>query len=200
MVRGKNEIDLALAKSLRELGQKMPIEKITIKDITDGAGVIRPTFYHHFQDKYALLEYIIKTDLLEPMLPLLSNRMTYEAMILLFTNLKKEKQFYTRLAKMEGPITFSDVAVKCVREVLYELVKELYQEKDSSLPSESEQSLQKHAWMTPEIVAGFYAQTMTFTCIEWIRRDMFLSPREMADAYQYMITHSLLDTFEEAGM
>ena len=53
--QGKQAIDLALAESFKELASRHPIEKITIKDITDKAGVIRPTFYNHFQDKYSLV-------------------------------------------------------------------------------------------------------------------------------------------------
>ena len=53
--QGRNAIDTLLAESLKELTIKQPIEKITIKEITDKAGVIRPTFYNHFQDKYELL-------------------------------------------------------------------------------------------------------------------------------------------------
>ena len=33
--------------------------------ITDGAGVIRPTFYKHFQDKYGILEYILQKEIRE---------------------------------------------------------------------------------------------------------------------------------------
>ena len=46
--QGKNAIDLVLAESLIELSAKKPIDKITIKEITDKAGVIRPTFYNSF--------------------------------------------------------------------------------------------------------------------------------------------------------
>ena len=60
--QGRNAIDTLLAESLKELTIKQPIEKITIKEITDKAGVIRLTFYNHFQDKYELLEWIIRTE------------------------------------------------------------------------------------------------------------------------------------------
>ena len=71
--QGKSAIDTLLAESFKELAKKHPIEKITIKEITDLAGVIRPTFYNHFQDKYELLEWIITTDLLDPIEPLIQN-------------------------------------------------------------------------------------------------------------------------------
>ena len=82
-MQGKNDIDALLIESFKELALRHPIEKITIKEITDRAGVIRPTFYNHFQDKYELLERIINTELLEPIRPLLENQMVNEALLLL---------------------------------------------------------------------------------------------------------------------
>ena len=37
-----------IAESFKELMMKYPFEKITIKMITDHCGIIRPTFYNHF--------------------------------------------------------------------------------------------------------------------------------------------------------
>ena len=51
----KRDIEKALARSLKKLVISNPFEKITIKQIADGAGVIRVTFYNHVQDKYDLL-------------------------------------------------------------------------------------------------------------------------------------------------
>ena len=39
-----------LAESLELLMQEKPFDKITIKQICDRAGVIRATFYNHFED------------------------------------------------------------------------------------------------------------------------------------------------------
>ena len=74
--QGKSAIDTLLAESFKELALKHPIEKITIKEITDKAGVIRPTFYNHFQDKYDLLEWIIDKELLEPVEPVSYTHLT----------------------------------------------------------------------------------------------------------------------------
>ena len=62
--RNNNTTDQILADSLKALVLQKPVEKITIKEITDKAGVIRPTFYNHFQDKYELLEWIIREEIL----------------------------------------------------------------------------------------------------------------------------------------
>lgn len=91
--QGKKAIDLVLAESLIELSAKKPIDKITIKEITDKAGVIRPTFYNHFQDKYELIEWIIKSELLEPIKPLLNAGMIFEAIVLMLNNISANSVF-----------------------------------------------------------------------------------------------------------
>ncbi|WP_258087924.1 TetR/AcrR family transcriptional regulator [Weissella fangxianensis] len=48
----------ALKTSFLRLYNQEDIEKITIKQITDGANVYRSTFYIHFTDIYALLDLI----------------------------------------------------------------------------------------------------------------------------------------------
>ena len=89
----KTTTDALLAEGFKKLVLKQPIEKITIKEITDQAGVIRPTFYNHFQDKYELLEWIISNELLAPIEPLVQNGMVNEALVLLFTRIENEKDF-----------------------------------------------------------------------------------------------------------
>ena len=49
---GSPDVERRLMDSFKALVRQYPVEKITIKQITDGAGVIRPTFYNHFHDKY----------------------------------------------------------------------------------------------------------------------------------------------------
>ena len=140
----KNDIDQLLADSLKELAAKRPMEKITIKEITDKAGVIRPTFYNHFQDKFELLEWIIRTELLEPILPLVRSGMVTEAMVLLFTSIERDKAFYSHVVKLEGAVTFHDVAQKCVREMLLSIIEEQMTGKTP-----------KHKWLSPEVSAPF---------------------------------------------
>ena len=50
----------ALAESLKKLMNTTALAKITINDIVKDCGVNRRTFYYHFQDIYALLEWIFK--------------------------------------------------------------------------------------------------------------------------------------------
>ena len=174
----RRDIEKALAASLKRLAVSKPFEKITIKQITDGAGVIRVTFYNHFQDKYDLLEWIVRTEILEPVRILLANGMYRESVILIFTNLRKEKEFYT----------FQDICRASIRKLLYSLFSEV-------TGPVGENPL--HPWMTPEYLADYYAQSMTFVVLHWIRSGMAVSPEEVATIYEYIATRSMWDVLKE---
>lgn len=184
--QGKGATNRILAESFRELVLKQPIEKITIKEITDRAGVIRPTFYNHFQDKYELLEWIVNTDLIEPIEPLLENGMINEALVLLFTNIEKEKEFYMRASRLEGQNSFESIAQDCVEKVLLRVIGK--REKGEWT---------KYVWLTQELIAEYYAQSMCYVAIRWIQGGMTISPRELSEVYDYIIKRSLEDILQE---
>jgi len=183
----KKDVELALAESLKSLVVRTPFEKITIKQITDGAGVIRVTFYNHFQDKYDLLCYIVQKEILEPVGILLKNNMYREALTLIFTNLKKESGFYQRAYKIEGQNSFEEITENCI----YKLLLELFSERSSRKPHS------KFPWLTVETLARYYARSMNYVVMEWIRSGMSVPPEEVADIYEYVVTHSLWDTLDE---
>ena len=186
MSGAKKAMDQLLAESLKELAGRKPIEKITIKEITDCAGVIRPTFYNHFQDKFELMEWIIREDLLEPIRPLIMADMIQEAMTLLFTNMQMEKTFYARAVRMEGPVTFHQVSCKSVEAFLLEIIREKAASKVYHLK-----------WITEEVIAAYYAQSMCFAAERWVFQGMQVPPKEVAEAYCFMLTHSMADLIND---
>ena len=122
--KNKQSVDDLLAASFKELACQQPIEKITIKQITDKAGVIRPTFYNHFQDKYNLLEWILIKELVTPVQPLLSAGMINEALILIFHNMEKEKDFYMHASKLQGQNSFRNLVEQGISFVLCSMIVE----------------------------------------------------------------------------
>lgn len=90
------------------------------------------------------------------------------------------------MVKLEGPVTFHSIASKCVREVLLTIINEQMTGKES-----------KHKWLTPEIISTYYAESLCFVAETWINQNMVLPPKEMAEAYQYMITRSMMDIIKE---
>ena len=183
----KRDIEKALAQSLKRLVVKMPFEKITIRQIADGAGVIRVTFYNHFQDKYDLLAWIVKREILDPVRILISNRMYREMLILIFSNLQRDREFYMRAVKIEGQNSFEEVVMDCA----YRLMLDVFDDRGAGKAHPAS------SWMKPENLARYYANSMSYIVLEWIRSGMQVAPEEMATIYEYIASRSMWEILEE---
>ncbi len=182
----KKEVKVLLAESFKELVLAKPIEKITIKEITDRAGVIRVTFYNHFQDKYELLEWVCREEVVSPIRILLWNDMEKEALTFMFNNILKNKEFYLHAARLEGQNSFESIVRRCFTEVITDYLIE-----------RSSNDKKHYSWLTPEWVGEFYSQTLAYMLISWIRSGMTESPENMVEMYAYVTSHSLVDLPDE---
>lgn len=84
-----------LADSFRTLVLTVPFQKISIKMITDGAHVIRPTFYNYFQDKYEVIEFLFDRDIGSKVEVMIENDMEQEAIKLMFICFEKIRNITT---------------------------------------------------------------------------------------------------------
>ena len=184
--KSRKSVDDLLAQSFKELVCQQPTEKITIKQITDRAGVIRPTFYNHFEDKYNLLEWIMIKDIVTPVQPLLSNGMINEAMILIFHNMRKEKDFYMHASKLEGQNSFRGMIERGIQLVLGSMIVDQMGTKKPI-----------NRWLTPEHLAEYYSQSITYVLMTWIQGGMEMPPEELAQVYDFIISRSLSDVLED---
>ena len=175
-----------LADNFKVLLRKSTMERITVKEITDLAGVIRPTFYNHFSDKYELLEYIIWNELLLPIKPLLMNDLITEGLTLLFSNIQNDKDFYQHAIKIEGQNSFESIAKQQVAKLLLEVIN-----------SKSFVQHKMNTWLSEQIVSEYYAQSMCYIAISWVKSDFPITPRELSKIYDYITKHSMLDTINE---
>lgn len=185
-MQSKTNVDQMLAESFKNLALRMPIDKITIKQITDGAGVIRPTFYNHFQDKYELLEWIIRTEILDPVIPLMQSGNLKDSMVQIFRNMQQDKIFYKKVTRLEGQNSCENIAKKFIMEILFSFINEKAGEKKLA-----------RRGLTISLVAEYYAQSMAFVVIQWTKMNMSLPPEQMADIFEYITTHSMDDVIAE---
>ena len=168
----QNAIDIVLAESLKELAATKPIDKITIKEITNKAGVIRPTFYNHFQDKYELLEWITVNELFAPIEPLLANGMLREGITLLLTTIYKGKDFYRRAAQLEGQNSFNEIFNRCVASTVKKY-----------LDLESLVGIADYTWLKEDLVAEFLGHSISWVCIQWIKKGMNVPVNELTEVF-----------------
>ena len=53
-----------LAAALKEKMCHKPLDKITVREITEECGVNRQTFYYHFEDIYDLLKWVYQQEII----------------------------------------------------------------------------------------------------------------------------------------
>ena len=164
---------ISLADSLKELMLRTSFEKITIQDITKNAGVIRPTFYKHFADKYALLEWIFTNEIIEPTIPLIEADMLKEAIDLMLRQIERNFKFYAKVARIEGQNSFEKIAL----EGFSKLFLEIFILKDTFATNDFKP-------ITPEILARYYANGLTFIIISWLSGDPAVPAALIGEIYQ----------------
>ena len=183
-MKDTTNIEEKLIASFRDLAMKEPVERITIREIADGAGVIRTTFYYHFQDKYELIERIIKQNLVDPIARLCEEHRIDEALLILFRQLDADRAFYKRLAKMEGQNSFEEILKMYISDVLEEMIQKIINEG-------SEQLTRNYEWLTPKLVADYYAWAVTYALIAFLNTSPPAKPEEAAEVFDFTMRHSL---------
>jgi probable dihydroxyacetone kinase regulator len=153
--------------------------------ITDRAGIIRPTFYYHFQDKYELMEWILEEDIISKMNILLEQHMEREAIIMLFRCLHAEKQYYRKAFEVTGQNGFEDVMGHWMEELLLKEIR--------TRPIK----LSHGQMLSNEIFAKYYSIALISFIKIWLgegKDDTTLD--NMVDAYQFLISHSIFDVLD----
>lgn len=101
-----NDTEVKAALALKELMKTTAIDKISVADITQKSQIHRQTFYYHFQDKYDLLRRIISSELIDPFTKGINYDNVYDRFNLLFTIMKKDKDFYCAVSKVDSSSIF----------------------------------------------------------------------------------------------
>ncbi len=172
-----------LADCFKDLMMTTPFDKITIKMITGKAGLIRPTFYKHFQDKYEVLEWIFQTEVTSGVDLLINNHMETDAVVMLCKRLGQDKKFYRRAYQMEpGPNSFDQILTRYIYGTFLNLADRF-----------SVQTVKRHPHLTPEMISTYYTYGLVNLIRDWLNSDIDMSAEELADSYSYLLMHSLPD-------
>ena len=111
-----------LAESLELLMQEKPFDKITIKQICDRAGVIRATFYNHFEDKYAALDYIADELLHEEQKVFVASKDIVHVILSLCEMIYDHRAFFQRAFQVQGQNDFDNMFTRHIAQLIEELL------------------------------------------------------------------------------
>lgn len=172
-----------LGAKFKELVVENSFDKLTIKMITDAAGVIRPTFYNYFQDKYEVMEWLLNEDIFKSVTELIDIEMDLEAMKMLFRKFEADKAYYAKVFEVEGQNSFEEM----VFNQIYKLVEKIIKKHPLKVEDKSQ-------IISEEIFLKFQTFTLVNGIKYWITYDKKqISADKALEFYKFLMTHSLLD-------
>ena len=166
-----------IADSFKAMLLRYPFEKISIMMITNEAGIRRPSFYNHFQDKYDLLAWIVETDVIAPAGEPLRRGDGVGALRTIFAGLMEDRAFYRKAFAVTGQNGFEDSFADAVQRLLLE--------NTGLMPSAGHTGL-----LSGKTVARFNAVCLVSTVKHWLDSAHTASVDELVDAYLYLVSHS----------
>ena len=173
----KEDVHTALQDSFKNLILKHSFDKITIKMITDGAGLIRPTFYNHYADKYEVLEEICYDDIFKCSEMLIENKMPYEAIYYMFSRIENNQ--------VEGQNYFEEI----INNNLIKIFKELFEKYGTKSRGKDKFSAKD--------IAEYYSRGLTFIILRWIEEGVNISAKTLSNKYKLLVTNSLDDIIHD---
>ena len=173
----------ALAAAAVSLLEERPLDKITVRDITDRCGLTRKTFYYHFQDIYDLVEWTC----IEDTEKVLKENRTYdtwqEGFLAVFALAKKDKVFIDNI--------YRSVSLEMLEQYLYRLVypllKNVVDEKSKGFPVRDEDK---------EYIAHFYKYAFVGVLLDWVRHDMSESPESIVEKVSRIVGGTIESAFK----
>ena len=169
----------ALAVSIKQLMVKIPLAKISIREIVDSCGLNRQTFYYHFKDKFDLVNWIYNTEATES----IANSMHYknwtDGMYRTMSYLMKNKSFYINALNTPGQNSFDGYFF----EFSYELIMGVVNEVSLGMNVSDRDK---------KFVGDFYTHAFVGIIIQWIKNGMKDSPKIMVNKLKNVVDGSMI--------
>ncbi len=166
----KEEISLAtkqkLALSLKKYMDKKAFDKITISELLEDCNIARPTFYYHFQDIYALMEWMFETEAIE-LLKKSIDLMTWDdGMLLLLQYIKENDKVCLCAYNSLGRSVLERFFFQDTRAIVKNFIDIFLKE----IPARSEHI---------EFITDFYTMAFVSVLVKWLCDGTKQTPEEL---------------------
>ena len=165
-----------IAESFKELVKRKSFEKLTIKMISDEAGIIRPTFYNYYRDKYDVMEYLMQTEIIDGALEACEKLGVESGVLYIVERLMEDKPYYEKVFLITGQNSFEEVLKeKLVMYIQGYMVEYGGTDKWPDNPA-----------LTPYVVASCEASAFISYLKFWLYTRQEATPEEIVSAYSYI--------------
>ena len=154
-----NQTKQILEESLKKLMLQKPLDKITIRDLTEDCGISRMAFYYHFKDIYDLVEW----SCLEDATRALAGKKTYdtwsEGLVQIFDAVYENKPFILNAYRCISRDQIESFLFHLTSDLLMNVVEE--KAEGTSISEEDRR-----------FIADFYKYSFVCVMLDWIRGGM----------------------------
>ena len=182
-----NDTKYALEASLKKFLLKKPIDKITIRDLTDDCGISRMAFYYHFKDIYDLVEWSCFEDASRA----LAGKKTYdtwqEGLQQIFEAVLENKPFILNVYRALSREQIENYLFRLV----YDLIMGVVEEKAEGLRVTQQQK---------QFVAEFYKYSFVCVMLDWIRDDMKQDPEVLVKKLAAVLQNAFAEALDRLSV
>lgn len=165
-----------LTNSLKKLMIQKPVDKISIREITEDCGLNRQTFYYHFSDIYNQLEWMFEQEVMELFSQYEGEQIWTEGLLHVFNYFRENKEVcYCALKSVGREYLFRFFHQK-VLQIVRRTVESLCLEKDQNLDEEYN-----------EMLIDYYAISFGSVIENWVFGRIDKSPEELVEFFDIMI-------------
>ena len=178
----KNSTKRLIVSNFKGLMQEYSFDKISITMIVERANIRRPTFYHYFQDKYDLLEWILQDEVISKVNILLDQDMTDEAIKMLFACIGADADFYRKAFEEKGQNGFNSAFIR-QGHATFLRVFERRQLKNIPVPEV----------LTKDNLAMYYTIGLVTSIEAWLKipHERNVSVEKLVEAYRFLTSHTI---------
>ena len=170
-----------LAASMKECMKSAPVDKITVKEIVEGCGVTRQTFYRNFLDKYDLINWYFDKLVLQSFEQIGMGHTVGESLTQKFEFIVNEKVFFTEAFRSDDR--------NSLKEHDFELILQFYTD---LLARKDSRALDQELHFLLEM----YCQGSVYMTVKWVLGGMKDSPQAMSAKLVDAMPPKLANVFE----
>lgn len=182
---GRDRTRARLAESVKACMKTTPVDKITVKDIVEGCGLTRQTFYRNFKDKYDLINWYFDRLVLQAFEQIGMGHTVGESLTQKFAFIQNEKAFFT------GAFRSDDY--NSVKEHDFVLILQFYKD---LIAQKTSRPLGEEL----DFLLEMYCRGSVYMTEKWILGGMKDQPQEMSRKLVDAIPPKLAAVFQELGL
>ena len=105
-MKRSNRTKQDLATSLKLLMKNSALSDISVQDLVNNSGISRHTFYYHFIDKQDLVQWVFRSEVIDPVEQ--EDGDYLDRLVSILAKMQKEPAFYTKALETYGQNSFSE--------------------------------------------------------------------------------------------